>query len=130
MNRKQTILVFDDNSTKSRQIFEEFWRADSSITTQTATEENLVDIEKNDNGAITVYIGDDKTTQQRLEVNGGTYLSSATFCIITQVFVSHTANQSSVCIVNNSVISRINAGKIKKLNRLGIYFRNKQNDIQ
>lgn len=127
MDKKTTMIIFDENSTETKRVFDDNWETESRVITQTATEENLINIEVADTGVNSVYIGDQNERLQRVETNGGICFSSATFIEITKVMsISSTSNLEQniddTDKIGSSVITRVNANKIKRLIRLGIHF--------
>lgn len=129
---KKTLVMFDNGSTAAKQVFDSNWAIESRVVTQTATEENLIFAEKTDTGSRSIYIGDQKEIQRRIEVNGGIYFSSADFVAINQAMVS--ASVTSSPEQNTGIINTIEnpiraASKLKKLRRLGIHFKILKNDI-
>lgn len=129
---KKTLVIFDIDSTGTKQVFDNNWEIESRVITQTATEENLIFAEKIDSGSRLIYIGDQKEIQQRVEVNGGFYFSSAVFITITQAMVSASLTSSfgqNTGTINKIENPRIVTNKIRKLKCLGVHFKIPKNDI-
>jgi len=118
--------MFDSGSTEARQIFSNNWRIESRVIVQTTSEENFISLEKNDSGSSSVYIGDEKPQQKRIEFNDGIYFSSADFIEITKIMTIISSTSGSL----EKIITRRNAKKIKRLYRLGIHLKNQyRNDF-
>lgn len=131
MDRK-TLVMFDDDSTAARHVFNNNWEIENRVITQTATEENLISVERTDTGSSSVYIGDQKEIQQCVEANGGIYFSSANFIAVNQAMISLTITsdfKQHTNAVDKIESPRRTVSKIKKLNSLGIHFKILKNDI-
>jgi len=47
---KKTLVIFDNDSTETKQVFDNYWEIEKRVVTQTATEENLISAERTDTG--------------------------------------------------------------------------------
>jgi len=129
---KKTLVIFDNDSTETKQVFDNYWEIEKRVVTQTATEENLISAERTDTGSRLVYIGDQKGIQQYVEANGEIYFSSAVFVTITRAMVSVSLTSNfvqNVDIINKIQNPRRTTSKIRRLKRLGIHFKIIKNDI-
>ena len=126
-SKTNTVVMFDNYSTETKQIFDKNWYTENRVITQTASEDNLTLLEKNDTATKSIYIGDEKNVKEIIELNGGVCFTSAEFIALSQVIDSTSSNFCGDSIDKvKGINNRRHANKIKRLNKLGVHF--KQNN--
>lgn len=131
---KKTFILFDSSTTEVGVIFRENWDSEKEIVTLTATKDNLTSLEK-DNSLTSlsnvVYVGDQQEMYERIAADGGTSFSSVEFINL---------NKGMVQVCSNAGITRDDtevqfetprrtAHKVKKLHKLGLYFKQRPPNV-
>jgi hypothetical protein len=129
---EKIFVLFDSGTTNTKAIFKESWDSEKEIVTLTATKDDLTSLEK-DNSLTSlsnvVYVGDQQEMHKRIAIDGGTSFSS-------DEFINLNKRMAQAC--SNAGITRDDTGvqfetsrrtnhKVKKINKLGLHFKQHPN---